>query len=74
MWLVDHHLQTWTPKLLGNALYEAGYEVENIRVVTSAWHRWLFPLTRLGIGSPVFWALAALKRRRQLFAIARVPA
>jgi 2-polyprenyl-3-methyl-5-hydroxy-6-metoxy-1,4-benzoquinol methylase len=71
---VDHHLHTWTPKLLGNVLYEAGYDVESIRVVTSAWHPRLFPLMRFGLGAPAFWAFAVLKHRRQLFAVARVPA
>jgi len=69
----DHHLQTWTPKLMGNLLYESGYEVERIRVVTSAWHPLLFPLVRFGLGGPAFWAMAVLKNRRQLFVVARVP-
>lgn len=70
----NHHLQTWTPKLMGNLLYEAGYEVEQIRIVTSAWHPRLFPLVKLGLGGPAFWAFAVWKNRRQLFVIARVPA
>ena len=70
---IDHHLQTWTPKLIGNVLYEAGYEAEDIRVITSAWHPKLFPLVKLGLGSLAFWALAAMKKRRQLFVVGRVP-
>ena len=70
---IDHHLQTWTPKLIGNVLYEAGYNVEEAKVVTSAWHPKLFPLAKLGLGELAFWALAVLKKRRQLFVIGRVP-
>ena len=70
---IDHHLQTWTPRLIGNVLFEAGYEVEEARVVTSAWHPKLFPLARLGLGKLAFWAVAVLKKRRQLFVVGRVP-
>jgi SAM-dependent methyltransferase len=68
---IDHHLQTWTPKLIGNVMYEAGFDVQDIRIITSAWHPRLFPLTRLGLGPLAFWALAVAKRRRQLFVIGR---
>ena len=70
---VDHHLQTWTPRLIGNVLYEAGYEVEEARVVTSAWDPRLFPLVKVGLGKLAFWALAVWKKRRQLFVVGRVP-
>lgn len=70
---VDHHLYTWTPRLIGNVLYEAGYEVEDIKVITSTWHPKLFPLVRLGLGSLAFWTLAVLKKRRQLFVVGRAP-
>jgi 2-polyprenyl-3-methyl-5-hydroxy-6-metoxy-1,4-benzoquinol methylase len=70
---VDHHLQTWTPKLIANVLYESGYDVEQARIVTSAWHGRLFPLRKLGLGRLAFWPFAVLARRRQLFVIGRVP-
>lgn len=70
---VDHHLQTWTPRLIGNVLREAGYGVEHVRIVTSAWHPRLFPLLPLGLGGFAFWALAVVKNRRQLFVRGRVP-
>jgi hypothetical protein len=54
-------------------LYEAGYEVGEVRIVTSAWHPRLFPLMKLGLAKLAFRALAVLKRRRQLFVIGRVP-
>lgn len=69
---IDHHLQTWTPKLMGNVMYESGFEVKDIKIITSAWHPKLFPLVRLGLGSLAFWALAVAKRRRQLFVIGKV--
>jgi 2-polyprenyl-3-methyl-5-hydroxy-6-metoxy-1,4-benzoquinol methylase len=69
---IDHHLQTWTPKLIGNVMYESGFEVQDIRIITSAWHPKLFPLARLGLGPLAFWALSVAKRRRQLFVIGRV--
>jgi 2-polyprenyl-3-methyl-5-hydroxy-6-metoxy-1,4-benzoquinol methylase len=69
----DHHIQTWTPRLFANVLFESGYEVDECRVITSAWHPKLFPLARLGLGKFAFWLLAVVKSRRQLFAVARNP-
>lgn len=66
---VDHHLHTWTPRLFANVLFESGYDVRDAHVVTSAWHPRLFFLARLGLAKPAFWALAVLKKRRQLFAV-----
>jgi SAM-dependent methyltransferase len=70
---VDHHLQTWTPRLIANVLFESGFEVDDIRIVTSAWHSRLFPLVKWGLGKPAFWALAALYKRRQLFVMGHAP-
>ncbi len=36
---INNHLYTWTPKLLGNLLTEAGFCVENTKVYTHAWPR-----------------------------------
>lgn len=69
---IDHHLQTWTPKLIANVMYESGFEVHDIRIITSAWHPKLFLLARLGVGSIACWALAVAKKRRQLFVIGTV--
>lgn len=71
---IDRHLHTWTPRLAGNLLYEAGFEVADIRVVTSAYHPKLFPLHRSWLSGMAFWALSVLKKRRQLFVRGRVPA
>ena len=67
----DHHLQTWTPRLIANVLYEAGYEPLTIDIVTSAWHPRLFCLARLGLAPLAFWSFAVLKKRRQLLVVAR---
>jgi len=68
----DHHLYTWTPKLLANLLAEAGFEVTSCAVVTHAWPPRAQRLARLP--RPVFDALgrvwAVVRRRRQLAAVA----
>lgn len=69
---IDHHLYTWTPRLMANMLFETGYRVEAVRVITSAWDPRLFPLVKLGLGSLAFRALAVLKKRRQLFVVGQV--
>jgi len=70
----DHHVHTWTPRLFANLLFEAGYEVEQVRVVTSAWPPRVFGLLiRLRIHRPIFRAFAVLTRRRQILAVGRVP-
>ncbi len=33
----DNHLQTWTPRLLGNSLIEAGFTPQRVEVLTHAW-------------------------------------
>lgn len=66
---IDHHLHTWTPRLFANTLIEAGFKVREAKVICSAWHPRLFPLMKLGLGGLAFWALAAVKRRRQLLAV-----
>jgi SAM-dependent methyltransferase len=71
---IDHHLQTWTPRLMANSLVEAGYHVGKIEILTHAlfpgWTQWQALLPR-----PVFeglcWATSVLKKRRQLLALAR---
>lgn len=72
---VNHHLQTWTPQLLGNSLFEAGFQPQqfSIRVVTHA----LFPgiaVTSGQLPRPVLdtlcWMCAIALKRRQLLAVA----
>jgi 2-polyprenyl-3-methyl-5-hydroxy-6-metoxy-1,4-benzoquinol methylase len=73
---VNHHLQTWTPQLLGNSLCEAGFRPDgfSIRVLTHA----LLPVTtRMYNRVPelVFDGFcrmfAAIFKRRQLLAVAK---
>ncbi len=37
---LDHHLHTWTPRLLANTLSEAGYQIQSVKVLTHAWFRY----------------------------------
>jgi SAM-dependent methyltransferase len=69
----DHHLHTWTPRLIANTLVDAGLEPVEVRIVTHAWPpRWEM-WDRL-LPRPMFHALCWLwsiaLRRRQLLAIA----
>lgn len=66
------HLQTWTPRLLGNLLSSTGFQVETIRVINHAWPPFA---DRIWDVSPrLFDVLAGLTsvlaRRRQLHAVA----
>jgi len=70
---VDHHLATWTPRLFANVLFEAGFEVSECRVITSAWHPRLFPVMLPGLTRTVCWAIAVALKRRQLLAVATAP-
>src|SRR5712664_692411 len=72
---INHHLHTWTPQLLGNSLFEAGFRVDqaSMSVLTHAW----FPgAARVYAHLPesVFdlccRSFAVLSKRRQLLAIA----
>lgn len=73
---VNHHLQTWTPQLLGNSLYEAGFKYDQISISirTSAWHSKFLPFYKK-VPTPLFdfccRAFAVWARRRQLLALAR---
>lgn len=66
----DHHLYTWNPLHLGNLVTEAGFEVLETRVCTSAWSPrvfWvgkMFGLRMFGL-SCYFWSL--LTGRKEVF-------
>lgn len=73
---VNHHLHTWTPQLLGNSLFEAGFTPEqfSVHLLTHAW----FPGTPRIYGKfpeVVFDILcqmfAFVAKRRQILAVAR---
>jgi SAM-dependent methyltransferase len=69
----DHHLHTWTPRLLANTLVEAQFRVDRVDVLAHAlfpgWSSW-----GLKLPQPIFDALCCItaiaKKRRQLFALA----
>lgn len=70
---INHHLATWPPRLFANVLFEAGFEVQECRVITSAWHPRLAPLMVPGLTRIVCWSTAVALRRRQLLAVAIAP-
>lgn len=69
---IDHHLHTWTPRLLANTLRESGFAVREVRVLTHAWPPGVQYLA--GWPAPLFNLLcklwSVLRRRRQLLAVA----
>ena len=70
----NKHLHSWTPLQLANTLRLAGFEPLDVRVVTSAWTPHAFFLGS-GLAQKLFGTVFAhLKRRRQVFAVARVSA
>jgi SAM-dependent methyltransferase len=74
---VNHHLYTWTPKLLGNLLDEAGFEVLECRVVAYAWpqfHEHLYRVLPRRAFDAVATVWARIFKRRQVMAVARRPA
>lgn len=68
----NHHLYTWTPRLLWNLVAEAGYEVTEVRIVAHAWPPARELLWRL-LPERAFHAIArawsVLRRERQLLAV-----
>lgn len=68
----DHHLYSWTPRLLTNLLEEAGFTVASCKVVTHAWppraHRLTWLPRRLFDALGRVWSV--VRRRRQLAAVA----
>lgn len=67
----DHHLQTWTPRLFGNVLKESGLAPVEIRVISLAIDPRVFFLEAVGLHRLTFRLIAILRRRRQLFVMAR---
>lgn len=70
---INHHLYTWTPKLIANLLHEAGYKVLEVQVMTHAWPpMWqqLDQVLPVRIFDIVCTLYSAYVKRRQLFVIA----
>ncbi len=69
----DHHLATWTPRLFANVFIESGYTVREVRVLTSAWNRRLFPFYRGPFRRIGTYLTSVLLHRRQLIAVGAAP-
>jgi SAM-dependent methyltransferase len=71
---INHHLYTWTPQLMGELLVEAGFEIENIWILTHAWppNSWqkLDKLLPVWLFDLVCFLTAIRYKRRQIMAIA----
>src|ERR1700676_4041987 len=73
---INHHLHTWTPQLLGNSLFEAGFRPDqfSIRLLT---HAWIPGTPRIYAKMPEFLfdffcqMFAIATKQRQLLAVAR---
>lgn len=71
---VDHHLYTWTPRLIGNLLTEAGFVVDPTRigVLKHAWPRhyeYLYKTCPAWLFNACCIVWSALTKRRQLVAV-----
>ncbi len=74
---IDHHLHTWTPRLLANTLVEAGFSIKSIDVLTHAWFpRWFEKFGKMSQAlfdlRCRYWSWKC--KRRQLVAIVSKPA
>jgi SAM-dependent methyltransferase len=70
---INHHLYTWTPLLLGNLLFEAGFKVRSVNVVNHAWPpNWqrLDRMLPVKLFDAICWTYSVRVKRRQLFALA----
>lgn len=73
---LNHHLYAWTPLTIGNLLSEAGFHVstDDIHVLAHAWPPKYAPLSS-ALPDSIFNAMckiwSVLRRRRQIFALAR---
>ena len=70
---IDHHLHTWTPRLMANTLAEGGFHAESIRMFTYAWFpgwRRAMAILPVKVFDLFCWAMAVVKKRRQLVVLA----
>jgi SAM-dependent methyltransferase len=72
----DNHLHTWTPRLIGNTLEEAGFTPIEVRIMTHAWPpryaAQLFSKLPLVVFDWVCYLTAVALKRHQILAVARV--
>jgi len=70
---INHHLHTWTPLLFANTLHEAGFTVQEIRILTHAWFPgWekIYPKVPRLVFDTLCYLFGVLRMRRQVIAIA----
>lgn len=73
---IDHHLHTWTPRLMANTISEAGYEIITVKILTHAWFRY-WDRCYGKIPDPLFhlicrfWSI--FRKRRQVISVAQKP-
>jgi len=72
---LDHHLYAWTPRTLGNLLVDAGFQIDEVKIITAAWHPRMFWVARFGkvAWRLACWVLAVALKRRQIQVIASKP-
>lgn len=66
---IDHHLYTWTPRLIANLLSEAGFRVVEVRILNHAWfpgwHRCYGKMPNI-VFDLICTTWSILRQRRQL--------
>ena len=69
----DHHLFTWSPLNLGNLVVEAGFEIKECRICTSAWSPkffWIHKFLGLSTFKAACFLFGILRNRREVLCIA----
>ena len=71
---INHHLQTWTPQLIGNSLTEAGFNVDKLKIdiVTHAWFPGYFWFYRFPGFDALCRVFGFIRKRRQIRIVARM--
>ncbi len=70
----DHHLHTWTPRLMANTLAEAGFTPLQMKVITHSWFRgWPYVYGKIpeSVFDALCWMYSVARKRRQLFVCAK---
>lgn len=71
---VDHHLHTWTPRLMANTLVEAHLKTLHCKILSHAWFpNWqkLYPILPEVVFDSLCVVWGIIRRRRQLMFVAK---
>lgn len=71
---IDHHLHTWTPRLMANTLVEAGFAPIQIKIIKHSWFRgWqhFYGKIPLFLFDALCWLYCMARKRPQLFVYAK---